>query len=160
MTYPELVRLAGGVPVFVDTKAENGFKITAEELKSAITPCTVAIIFNNPNNPSGAVYSEDEVKAIAAVIENTSVMVISDEIYEMIDYTGIPIYSIAKYSDKLKAQTVVVNGVTKTYSMTGWRIGFIACDARLASARSLKIEHTTDFVITSLASFSFISLIS
>lgn len=143
LTYPELVRLAGGVPVFVDTKPENGFKITAEELRGAITPRTVALIFNNPNNPSGAVYSEDEVKAIAAVIENTSVTVISDEIYEMLDYTGIPTYSIAKYSEALKAQTVVVNGVSKTYSMTGWRIGFVACEAKLAAAISGMQSHMT-----------------
>jgi aspartate aminotransferase len=143
LTYPELVSLAGGKPVFVETKAENGFKMTASELENAITDKTVAIILNNPNNPTGAVYDEEEIKALAAVIEKTEICVISDEIYEVLNYTDKPVYSIAKYSDKLKAQTIIINGVSKTYSMTGWRIGYIAADEKVAKAISNMQSHTT-----------------
>ncbi len=143
LTYPELVMLAGGKPVFVETKAENGFKMTAAELESAITDKTAAVILNNPNNPSGAVYSESEIKALAAVLEKTEICVISDEIYEVLNYTAEPVYSIAKYSDKLKSQTIIVNGVSKTYSMTGWRIGYIAAPTEIAKAISNMQSHTT-----------------
>ena len=134
LTYPELVKLAGGVPVYVYTKKENGYKMTAEELKNAITPKTKAIILNNPNNPTGSVYSEAEIRAIAEVVEPTDIAVISDEIYEMLNYTGKPIYSIAQYSEKMKSNTIVVNGVSKSYAMTGWRIGFTACDTAAISS--------------------------
>ena len=145
-TYQQLYSIPeaiGADVAIMHLKQENDYLPDLNELKSLVTPETKMICFNNPNNPSGAVYSEDEVKAIAAVIENTSVTVISDEIYEMLDYTGIPTYSIAKYSEALKAQTVVVNGVSKTYSMTGWRIGFIACEAKLAAAISGMQSHMT-----------------
>ena len=143
LTYPELVGLAGGKSVFVETKAENGFKMTAEELECAITDKTVAIILNNPNNPTGAVYTEEEIKALAKVIEDKDVWVISDEIYEVLNYTDAPVYSIAKYSDALKEKTIIVNGVSKTYAMTGWRIGFIAAPVAVAKAIANMQSHTT-----------------
>ena len=143
LTYPELVRLAGGIPVFVEAKAENGFKMTASELSKKITKKTVAIILNNPNNPTGAIYSENEIKEIAKVVEKNDIWVISDEIYEVLNYTDTPVYSIAKYSEKLKQQTVIVNGVSKSYAMTGWRIGYIACPISLAKAISNMQSHTT-----------------
>ncbi len=141
LTYPELVRLAGGEPVIVPTRAENGFKLTADELKAAITDKTAAIIVNNPNNPTGAVYSKAEIEALAEVLDKTEICVISDEIYENLNYTGEPCYSIARYSEGLKARTIIVNGVSKTYSMTGWRIGFTASDVKVAKAMGSMQSH-------------------
>jgi len=135
LTYPELIRFCGATPVFVQTKAENGFKITAEELKAAITPKTRAFIFNNPNNPTGAVYTEEETKALAEVLAGTDICVIADEIYEKLNYV-CDAYSIASYSENLKKNTIVINGVSKTYAMTGWRIGFLAADLPIAKAIS------------------------
>ena len=143
LTYPELVKLVGGVPVFVKTAEENGFKLTATELENAVTDKTAAVIINNPNNPTGAVYTEREIKALAAVIEKTNIAVISDEIYEALNYTDKPVYSIASCSEKLKSRTIIVNGVSKTYSMTGWRIGFTASDAAVAKAISSMQSHMT-----------------
>ncbi len=143
LTYPELVKLAGGVPVYVETKKENGYKLSADELKAAVTPRTVAIILNNPNNPTGSLYTKDEIWALAEVLEQTEIAVISDEIYEMLNYTDEPVVSIASYSDKMKAQTVVVNGVSKSYAMTGWRIGFTASAPAAAKAMSSMQSHTT-----------------
>lgn len=143
LTYPELVKLAGGVPVCVNTREENGFKLTAEELKDAITDKTVALILNNPNNPTGAVYTKEEICSLAAVLEDTEIAVISDEIYEVLNYTDIPLFSIAAYSEKMKERTVIVNGVSKTYSMTGWRIGFTASNGKVAKAISNMQSHMT-----------------
>ena len=143
LTYPELVKLVGGVPVFVKTAEENGFKLTATELENAVTDKTAAVIINNPNNPTGAVYTEREIKALAAVIEKTNIAVISDEIYEALNYTDKPVYSIASCSEMLKSRTIIVNGVSKTYSMTGWRIGFTASDAAVAKAISSMQSHMT-----------------
>ena len=143
LTYPELIGLAGGKTVFVKTDKENGYKMTAEQLKNAITPKTKAVIINSPNNPTGAVYSETELKALAKVIEENDIYVISDEIYEHLIYDGEKHYSIANYSDKLKEKTVVVNGMSKSYSMTGWRIGFIGAAKEIASAVSSMQSHTS-----------------
>ena len=98
---------------------------------------------NNPNNPTGAVYTEEEIVSLARVVEKTDIAVISDEIYEVLNYTDKPVYSIAAYSQKLKDQTIIVNGVSKTYSMTGWRIGFTACDAAVSKAISSMQSHAT-----------------
>jgi aspartate aminotransferase len=117
--------------------------MTAEELSAAITDKTVAVILNNPNNPTGSVYGKDEIFALAKVIEKTDISVISDEIYEKLNYTSAPVVSIASYSDKLKAQTVIINGVSKSSAMTGWRIGFSASPLPLAKAMGSMQSHTT-----------------
>nr|MBO4518326.1 pyridoxal phosphate-dependent aminotransferase [Clostridia bacterium] len=143
LTYPELVGLAGGKTVFVNTKAENGYKITAEELENAITDKTKCFILNSPNNPTGAVYSEEEIKSLAKVIEKHGLYVVSDEIYEKLVYGGAKHYSIAACGEFLKEHTVVVNGMSKTYSMTGWRIGYIAAPVEIAKAVSSMQSHTT-----------------
>ncbi len=143
LTYPELVKLAGGKCVFVKTKPENGYKITAEELKAAITDKTKYLILNSPNNPTGAVYSEKEIKELARVIEDKGIWVISDEIYEKLIYTGEKQYSIAKCSEYLKEHTIIINGMSKTYSMTGWRIGYLAAPIKVAKAISSMQSHTT-----------------
>lgn len=143
LTYPELVKLADGKCVFVQCKKENGYKITAEELESAITDKTKCLILNSPCNPTGAVYSESEIKALAKVCEEKGIYVIADEIYEKLIYDGNVHYSIAKCSDYMKEHTIIVNGMSKTYSMTGWRIGYIAAPAKLAKAISSIQSHTT-----------------
>ena len=143
LTYPELIKLAGGKCVIVDTKKENGYKMTADEFKASITDKTKALIFNSPNNPTGAVYTEEEVKAIAAVAEEKGIFVISDEIYEKLVYGGHKHYSIANYSEKMKEQTIIINGMSKTYAMTGWRIGYLAAPLAIAKAISSMQSHTT-----------------
>ena len=135
LTYPEIIRFCGAKPVFVPTKEENGFKITPEELKSAITPATKAFIFNNPNNPTGAVYTKEEIQGLAEVLEQTDICVIADEIYEKLNYVCAP-YSIASYSEKMKSNVIILNGVSKTYAMTGWRIGFLVAPEAVAKAIS------------------------
>lgn len=143
LTYPELVKLCGGVPVIVYTKPENGFKLTPRELSEAITQKTKAIVLNNPCNPTGAVYTKAETEDLARILEQTNIYVVSDEIYEKLVYEGDACYSIASFSPELKERTVIVNGVSKSYSMTGWRIGFTASNAELAKAMGSIQSHTT-----------------
>lgn len=142
LTYPELVKLCGGVPVYVETKAENGFKLTADELKAAITKRTKAIIINDPNNPTGAVYTKEELYSIAEVITEYPMYIVADEIYEKLVYNGKH-YSIANYSPEIKDLTILINGMSKTYSMTGWRIGYSASNKQIASAISAAQSHCT-----------------
>lgn len=143
LTYPELVKLSDGIPVAVNTCEKNGFKLTAEELEKAITPKTKALIFNSPSNPTGSVYSKAEITALAKVIEKAGIYVISDEIYEKLVYDGAQHYSIAECSPKLYEKTVIVNGVSKTYAMTGWRIGYTASNKEIANAIDNMQSHTT-----------------
>ena len=142
LSYPEIVKMAGGVPVFVPTKAENSFKITPAELAAAITDKTKAFILNNPNNPTGAVYTRSEINALAAEIEKHEIFVVSDEIYEKLTYERRH-HSIAAYSDILKERTIVINGLSKTYAMTGWRVGYAAAEEHIASAMSSMQSHST-----------------
>ena len=143
LTYPELVKLAGGKCVFVECKKENGFKLTANELENAISDKTTCLILNTPNNPTGSVYSEQEIKDLAKVLENKNITVISDEIYEKLVYDGEKHYSIAQVSDIMKEKTIIINGMSKTYSMTGWRIGYLAAPINVAKAISSMQSHTT-----------------
>ncbi len=143
LTYPEIVKVLGGVPVIVEGKKEHGFKITPEQLKAAITPKTKLFIFNSPSNPTGAVYSEAEVRALAAVLEEAGVFVLADEIYEKLVYTKTKPFSIAACSGKMKDHTIVVNGVSKTYAMTGWRIGYLAAPKDIAKAIDSFQSHAT-----------------
>ena len=142
LTYPELIGLAQGKTVYVDCVKENGYKMTADRLEKAITEKTKCVIINSPNNPTGAVYSEDELKSIAKVIEKHGLYVISDEIYEKLVYGGEKHYSIACCSDYMKEHTVVVNGVSKSYAMTGWRIGYFAAPRDIAKAAASMQSHT------------------
>ena len=148
LTYPEVVRFFGGVPVYVPTTRENGFKMTAEQLEAAITPKTAMLIFNSPCNPTGAVYSEGEIKAIAAVCEKHELCVLSDEMYEKLIYDGLKHYSIAQVSPKMKELTILVNGVSKSYAMTGWRLGYLAASAPVAKAIGSFQSHATSNVNT------------
>ena len=145
LSYPEIVKMTGGVPVIVNTKPENNFKITAVELEKAITDKTKAFILNNPNNPTGAVYTRSELNALAAVIEKHEIFVVSDEIYEKLTYERRH-HSIAAYSDILKERTIVINGLSKTYSMTGWRVGYAAANESIAAAMAGLQSHSTSNV--------------
>ena len=142
LTYPELVKLAGGKCVFVKCDADSGYKITADALDKSITEKTKLLILNSPNNPTGAVYGKDELSSIAKVVENRGIFVISDEIYEKLVYSGEKHYSIASFGEYMKEHTVVVNGVSKSYSMTGWRIGYLAAPAKIAKAIGSMQSHT------------------
>ncbi len=143
LTYPELVKLAGGDCVYVEALKENDYKMTAEQFANAITDKTKCLILNSPNNPTGAVYSEEEIKAIAKICEQKGIYVISDEIYEKLIYCGEKHYSIAQASEYMKEHTIIINGMSKTYSMTGWRIGYLAAPLAIAKAISSMQSHTT-----------------
>ena len=126
VSYPDMTKLAGGVPVVIECKPQNNFKITPEQLKRAITERTKLLILNTPSNPTGMYYREEELRALAEVIEESDIYVLSDEIYEKLIYDGNRHVSIASFSDTMFRRTITVNGVSKTYSMTGWRIGYAA----------------------------------
>lgn len=143
LTYPEVVKTVGGIPVYVEAAKKNGFKITPDQLEAAITPKTKLLIFNSPCNPTGAVYSEEEVRALAAVCEKHGIYVLSDEIYEKLVYDDVAPFSMAAVSDRMKELTVTVNGVSKTYAMTGWRIGYLAAPKAIAKAIDSFQSHTT-----------------
>ena len=143
LTYPEVVKVCGATPVYIDCKKENKFKFSAEDLKKAITPKTKMLIFNSPSNPTGAVYTEEEVRAIAKVCEEAEIFVLADEIYEKLCYNGVKAFSIAKCSEKMKDLTITVNGVSKTYAMTGWRIGYLGAPKDIAKAIDSFQSHAT-----------------
>ena len=143
LTYPELIKLAGGEVVYVKTEKEKGFKMTAEQFESAITDKTKCLILNTPSNPTGAVYSEEEIAQIAKVCEKHGIYVVSDEIYEKLVYGGEKHYSIASYSPFMKEHTIIINGMSKSYAMTGWRIGYLAAPIEIAKAISSMQSHTT-----------------
>ncbi|MBV5326970.1 MAG: pyridoxal phosphate-dependent aminotransferase [Chlorobium sp.] len=125
VSFPEMVRLASATPVIVNTTLESGYKITPDQLEKAITPKTRILVLNSPSNPTGAVYSETEVRALMKVLEGRGIFVLSDEMYDMIVYGGVSAFSPARVTE-MKAWVIVSNGVSKTYSMTGWRIGYLA----------------------------------
>ena len=143
LTYPEVVKVCGGVPKYLSCKKENKYKFSADELKNAITPKTKMLIFNSPSNPTGAVYNEEEVRAIAKVCEEAEIFVLADEIYEKLCYNGVKPFSIAKCSEKMKELTITVNGVSKTYAMTGWRVGYLAAPKDVAKAIDSFQSHAT-----------------
>ncbi|HZX45904.1 MAG TPA: pyridoxal phosphate-dependent aminotransferase [Clostridia bacterium] len=134
VSYPEMVTIAGGKPVIVKTMKENGFKITAHQLKDSITSKTKALILNSPGNPTGSVYSRKELEEIAAVAVEKDIFVVSDEIYEKLVYDGAEHISIASLGKEIKALTILVNGMSKAYAMTGWRLGYAAAELNVIKA--------------------------
>ncbi|MED1205027.1 pyridoxal phosphate-dependent aminotransferase [Heyndrickxia acidicola] len=149
VSYPEQVKLAGGVPVFVEGKEDNNFKITPEQLKEACSEKTKAIIINSPSNPTGMIYSEDELAAIGAICVEKELLIVSDEIYEKLIYGENKHISIAQLSDKLKELTIIINGVSKSHSMTGWRIGYAAGNKDIIKAMTDLASHSTSNPTTS-----------
>ncbi|CEP82548.1 pyridoxal phosphate-dependent aminotransferase [Paraclostridium sordellii] len=142
VSYPELIRLVDAKPVFVECSEEAEFKYTVEALEKAITENTKAIILNTPNNPTGTAYKEEDLKAIADLAVKNNIYVISDEIYEKLLYEGNH-KSIASFNEDIKDLTIVVNGVAKAYAMTGWRIGYTACNKEVAKTMSNFQSHAT-----------------
>lgn len=142
-TYAEMVKMANGTPVIIDTKEENNFKLTPDEFKNAITDKTKAFIFCNPCNPTGMVYSEQELRELTDVIVGKDIFIISDEVYEKLVYDNFRFVSAASISEKIKEQTVIVNGVSKAFAMTGWRIGYAAGPKPIIDACNIIQSHNT-----------------
>lgn len=143
VSYPELVKIADAKPVFVETSEENGFKYTLESLNKAVTDRTKAIILNSPNNPTGTIYTKEELEMIAEFAVERDIIVISDEIYEKLVYDGNNHVSIASLNDEIKRRTILINGLSKAYAMTGWRIGYAAADESIIKIMSNLQSHAT-----------------
>ncbi|MFC1594423.1 pyridoxal phosphate-dependent aminotransferase [Candidatus Omnitrophota bacterium] len=143
VSYPEMVKLAGATPVALETAAEDGFKLNLENLKSRITKKTKAIIVNSPSNPTGGIYEKGELKEIAELCVKKNIIIISDEIYEKLIYDNKKHVSIGSFNKKVLQQTITVNGVSKAYSMTGWRIGYLGAPLEIAQAIKKIQDHST-----------------
>ncbi len=143
VSYPEQVKLAGGTPVYVNGAEANDFKITPEQLREAATNRTKAVIINSPSNPTGMIYSKEELEALGKVCLELGILIVSDEIYEKLVYGGHTHVSIAELSPELKEQTIIINGVSKSHSMTGWRIGYAAGNSEIISAMTDLASHST-----------------
>ncbi len=148
VSYPEMVTIAGGKSVIVNTDASTGYKITPEQLRKSITPQTKLFVLNSPSNPTGMVYTPDEIKALAEVVVDADILVVSDEIYEKILYDGVQHLSIGSLGKEIFARTIISNGFAKGYSMTGWRIGYLAGSTEIIKAASKIQGHSTSNVCT------------
>ncbi|MGN0435165.1 MAG: pyridoxal phosphate-dependent aminotransferase [Wujia sp.] len=143
LSYPEMVKLAGGIPVAVHTKKENGYKVTVQELSAAFTDKTKALIINTPCNPTGSIYSEEELRAIADFVVSKDIYVIADEMYEYLVYGGKKHVSIASFNDEIYKRTITCSGFSKSYAMTGWRVGYVGAPLDVAKAMSSIQSHQT-----------------
>ena len=143
VSYPEMVRLAGGIPVIVETKESTGWKMTPEQFEEAMTPATKMVIINTPGNPTGAIYTKDELLALGEIALGEDIIILSDEIYEKLVYGEAKHVSIASLSQELYDLTITINGFSKAYSMTGWRLGYTAAPKALAEAIEKIQNHTT-----------------
>lgn len=148
VSYPEMVKLAGGEPVIVSTTSETSYKMTAEQLKAAITPKTKLLVLNSPSNPTGMVYTKEELQALADVIVEANIWVVSDEIYEKILYDGAEHISIGLLNPEIFKRTIVSNGFAKGYAMTGWRLGYLAGPTEIIRGASTLQSHATSNVCT------------
>lgn len=142
VSYPEMIKMADAVPVIIEGSEDNNFKFTAEQLRAAITPKTRALVLNTPSNPTGMVYTKEELKEIAEVAVANNIYVVFDEIYEKLIYEGHHT-NIATLGDDIRDLTIIVNGLAKTYAMTGWRIGYAAANKKLAKAMGNIQSHAT-----------------
>lgn len=143
VSYPEMVTLAQGKTTIIPTTEHNGFKITPQQLANTITKRTKLLILCNPCNPTGTAYTKEELKELLSIIENTDIHILSDEIYEKIVYDNFHFFSVAAINDKIKNRTVTINGHSKSYSMTGWRLGYAAGPKSIISAMSKYQSHST-----------------
>ncbi len=146
VSYVEMVKMAGGKPVVIETTEETGFKVNAEMVKNALTKKTKAIILNSPSNPTGAVYTREELQALVNVLESQDLIIISDEIYDRLIYDGEIHISIVQLSEKIAEKTIIVNGLSKTYSMTGWRIGYAAGPTEIIGLMKKWASHSNSTV--------------
>ena len=159
VSYPPMIQLADATPIILPTPEENGFKLTPELLKAHLTPRTKGLILNRPSNPTGSVYSRQELEALAEVILSHQLLVVSDDIYEKIIFDGLEFVNLAQLAPELKKLTFVLNGVSKTYAMTGWRIGYLAGDATVIKAvTDLQSQSTSN--PTSIAQKAAVAAIS
>ncbi|OPF17845.1 aspartate aminotransferase [Microcystis aeruginosa KW] len=148
LSYPEMVTLAGGTSVIVNTSLENHYKITPEQLEAAITPKTKLFVLNSPSNPTGIVYTPKEIAALAKIVVEKDILVVSDEIYEKILYDGAIHRSIASFGPEIFQRSIISNGFAKAFSMTGWRVGYIAGPVEIVKAMTKIQSHSTSNVCT------------
>ena len=141
VSYTEMIKMADGVPVIIETKEEDDFKFTAQQLRDAITPKTKALVLNSPSNPTGMLYGEAELREIAEIAVENDIFVVADEIYEKLIYDGKQHVSIASFNEEIKDRTIIINGVSKSYAMTGWRIGFTAANEAVTKAMANMQSH-------------------
>lgn len=143
VSYPEMVKIAGGVSVIIPTDESTEFKITPQQLDAAITSKTKLLIICNPSNPTGSVYSKEELIELVEVIRNKNILILSDEIYEKLVYDDFKYFSFASIDENIKERTITINGCSKTYSMTGWRIGYAAANKEIINAMAKYQSHNT-----------------
>lgn len=143
VSYIEMIRMCGAVPVVIESTHEDDFKITAEKLEAAITDKTKLMILNNPSNPTGMIYGKEELKALADICVAHDLYIVSDEIYYCLVYDNRPFTSVASLGEEIKAHTILVNGVSKAYAMTGWRIGYTAAPENITKVMSNYLGHST-----------------
>jgi len=143
LSYPEMVKLAGAKPVIITTTDKTEFKVTPEQLRAAITPNTRLFVLNSPSNPTGSLYSRDEIRALGDICVEKGVLIMSDEIYEKLVYDGAEHTSVAAFSQAHYDHTIVVHGLAKAYSMTGWRLGYLAAPEPIAKAIDAIQSHST-----------------
>ena len=143
VTYPEAIKLAGGTPKIVETTAQNSYKITPDQLKAAISDKTALFLLNSPNNPGGFTYTPDELAALAKILEGTEIMALSDEIYEELVYEGTKFLSFASLSEDAYNRTITINGLSKSFAMTGWRLGYTAGPLEIIKAMGRLQSHMT-----------------
>jgi aspartate aminotransferase len=143
VTYEEAIKMVGGIPVIISTTEADDFKITKEQLEAAITKKTKLLILNNPSNPTGMLYNESELRSLAEICTKHDLYIMSDEIYYNLVYDGKKFTSIAELGEDIKERTIIINGVSKTYAMTGWRIGYSASNLKLAKVMGNYLSHST-----------------
>jgi aspartate aminotransferase len=145
VSYPDMVHLSGGLPRIVQTKGENGYRITPQDLQAVLSPRTRAFILNSPNNPTGAAYGRDELLALSRILERHGCLIISDDVYEKIVYDDFRFHNIVSLSPKLRERTIIINSLSKTYAMTGWRIGYaIGPTAVISAAAKIQSQSTSN----------------
>ena len=154
VTYPELVKYAGAKPVIIDTDERNGFKITAGELEEAITPNTKMIILTTPSNPTGSVYTKEELERLAKVLEGTDIWVVSDEMYEKLLFNGAKFTSVASISKDMYNRTITVNGLSKSVAMTGWRMGYLATPKTELVKKMISLQSQSTSNINSITQYA------
>ena len=143
VSYYEMVRMVGGTPVIVQAGEDQNFKVTAEQVEAAITDKTKCLMLNNPSNPTGMIYTRDELQAIADVCVRHDLYILADEIYYQLIYDGMEFTSMASLGEEVKERTLLINGVSKSYAMTGWRVGYCAANKKLAKIMSNFLSHST-----------------
>ena len=150
VSYPEMAKYAGGVPVFIDTDEKTGFKITPKQLQEAITPRTKILVLNSPNNPTGAIYSREELLAIGEVLKNTKIIIASDEMYEKLNYNG-EFVATASVSEDMYNRTITINGLSKCGAMPGWRFGYMASPFKELNSAINRLQSQSTSNISSLS---------